>query len=141
MTGDLDICYERTRENLERLAGALKDLKARVRGWEPSDAPSSKLDALALGLGDTFTLATAAGDLDLIGTPAGSSGYGELETSAETFVIGRIRIRVASIDDLITMKRAAGRTKDLLEVEHLLALRERVEDMRASGLDPQQGKP
>ncbi|HMC37178.1 MAG TPA: hypothetical protein VKK30_04865, partial [Actinomycetota bacterium] len=114
---------------------------ARVRGLEQGDATSPKLDPLALGLGDTFTLATAAGDLDLIGTPAGTSGYGDLDASAETFVIGRLRIRVASIDDLIKMKRAAGRTKDLLEVEHLLALRERVQDMRVSGLDPQQGKP
>jgi len=33
-------------------------------------------------------------------------------------------VPVASIDDLIRMKRAAGRNKDLIEVENLAALRE-----------------
>ena len=47
----------------------------------------------------------------------------------------------ASIDDLIRMKRASGRTKDLLHLEHLAALREEIEAFRAQGLDPQQGDP
>lgn len=33
-------------------------------------------------------------------------------------------VHVASLDDLIRMKRAAGRNKDLIEVENLSALRE-----------------
>ena len=33
-------------------------------------------------------------------------------------------VLVASLDDLIRMKRAAGRNKDLIEVENLSALRE-----------------
>ena len=33
-------------------------------------------------------------------------------------------VPVASLDDLIRMKRAAGRNKDLIEVENLSALRE-----------------
>jgi hypothetical protein len=38
------------------------------------------------------------------------------------------------------MKRAAGRTKDLLQLEHLGALRDEIERFRAQGLDPQQGE-
>ena len=34
-----------------------------------------------------------------------------------------VNISVASLDDLIRMKRAAGRRKDLIEVENLAALR------------------
>ena len=34
------------------------------------------------------------------------------------------RVPVASLDDLIRMKRAAGRIKDRIEVENLSALRE-----------------
>ena len=48
-------------------------------------------------------------------------------------------VRVASLDDLMRMKRAAGRPKDLIQLEHLGALREEIERFRAQGLDPQQG--
>lgn len=37
------------------------------------------------------------------------------------------RVMVASVDDLIRMKRAAGRTKDLLVVEELAALRDELD--------------
>ena len=40
--------------------------------------------------------------------------------------LGGFTIRVASIDDLIRMKRAAGRPKDLIEVEVLGALRDEI---------------
>jgi hypothetical protein len=43
------------------------------------------------------------------------------------------------LDDLMRMKRAAGRTKDLLHLEHLAALLEEIDVFRAQGLDPQQG--
>ena len=32
MTNDVDICYDRARSNLERLAAALQELDARLRG-------------------------------------------------------------------------------------------------------------
>jgi hypothetical protein len=38
----------------------------------------------------------------------------------------RLTVAVASIEDLISMKRAAGRPKDLIEVEVLGALRDEV---------------
>jgi hypothetical protein len=44
-----------------------------------------------------------------------------------------IRVMVASLDDLIRMKRAAGRNKDLIEVENLSALREVREDTEERG--------
>jgi predicted nucleotidyltransferase len=43
---------------------------------------------------------------------------------AKPFDIDGITVLVASIDDLIRMKRAAGRAKDLIEVEVLAAVRD-----------------
>ena len=122
VTRDTDICYERSPENLERLAAALEELGARLRGVD-EDVPFL-LDAKTLAAGDHFTFRTRAGDFDVLGTPAGVAGFDELAERAEPFDIDGITVLVASIDDLIRMKRAAGRAKDLIEVEVLSAVRD-----------------
>lgn len=125
VTRDLDICYARDDANLEALASALRELHARLRGVS-EDVPFI-LDARTLRAGDTFTFETDAGDLDILGTPAGTRGYEELIRTAEEQDLGGLTIQVASIDALIQMKRAAGRPKDLIEVEVLTALRDEID--------------
>ena len=124
VTRDTDVCYERSPENLERLAEALEELGARLRGVD-EDVPFL-LDAKTLGAGDHFTFVSRAGDLDVLGTPAGVGGFEELASHATEFEIDGSTVLVASIDDLIRMKRSAGRAKDLIEVEVLGALREEI---------------
>jgi predicted nucleotidyltransferase len=111
LTADVDISYERSPGNLERLAAALAEMNARLRGIE-EDLPFDA-DARALESGSNFTFATDLGDLDVIGWPDGISSYAELVRAAVPMRIGRQEVRVASIDDLIRMKRAAGRPKDI----------------------------
>ena len=67
---------------------------------------------------------TAAGNLDVLGHPAGSGGYDELAKTAVPMEISGERVLVAAIEDLIRMKRAAGRPKDRIEVEILEAVLE-----------------
>ncbi|MPZ16399.1 MAG: hypothetical protein GEV06_00580 [Luteitalea sp.] len=122
VTNDLDICYARDASNLSALARALKVLGARLRGV---DAPVPfLLDGATLRAGDHFTFETDAGDLDIIGVPAGTRGYDELVRTAETLDLGGLQVAVTSLDDLIEMKRAAGRPKDRIELEVLGAVRE-----------------
>lgn len=122
LTLDLDICYDRTLSNLEALARALLALHARLRG-APPDIPF-RLDARTLANGDRFTFSTDAGPLDCLGTPAGTAGYADLMRNAVTFEIAGLPTAVAGLDDVIRMKRAAGRPKDLIEIEILGALRD-----------------
>ena len=122
ITGDVDVCYARDDENLERLAEALGSLGARVRG-APPDVPF-RLDARTLHAGDHFTLATSAGPVDILGTPAGTKGYADLDGAATDEVVDGLTIRVASIEDLIRMKSAAGRAKDRIALEWLSAVRD-----------------
>jgi hypothetical protein len=121
VTFDLDICYARDKDNLERLAAALKELGATLRG-APKDLPF-RLDARTLAAGDSFTFDTAAGPFDCLGTPTGTKGYADLVANATTLDVGGRAVTVVSLDDLIRMKRAAGRPKDLAAAEALGALR------------------
>jgi hypothetical protein len=122
ITGDIDICYARDRENLDRLAETLRDLGARLRG-APTDVPF-QLDASSLEAGDHFTFATELGPLDCIGSPAGTDGFADLDASATDESLDGIVVGVAALGDLIRMKRAAGRPQDLIAVEWLEALRD-----------------
>jgi hypothetical protein len=123
ITQDLDICYAREQTNLEDLAAALRELNAKLRGVK-EDVPF-RLDARTLFNGDSFTFTTNFGALDCLATPSGTSGYADLRQAAEAMPVGGgLRVWVCSIDDLIRMKRAAGRRKDLSALEELGALRD-----------------
>ena len=125
VTYDTDICYERSPENLERLAAALKALNARLRG-APEDVPFL-LDAQTLARGDHFTFLTDAGPFDILGTPSGSEGYDALVRNAVQAELFGAVVMVSGLDDLIRMKRAAGRLKDLRALEELGGLRDELE--------------
>jgi hypothetical protein len=125
MTGDIDICPFRDRRNLDRLAEALQSLHARLRG-APADAPFL-LDGRTLEAGDHFTFATDAGPMDCLVTPAGTDGFLDLDASATDEDLDGLVVRVASLDDLIRMKRAADRPQDRIAVEWLSALRDELD--------------
>jgi hypothetical protein len=117
-TADLDICYARSRANVGRLAAALEDLEAHVVDEPPG--VSVKLDARAIRGGDWWTLTTRLGRLDCLGEPAPGLTFETLVERGRTFE-GSETYAVASFDDLIAMKRAAGRPKDLGQIELLRA--------------------
>ena len=125
ITGDLDVCYARDVENLEALAAALQELGATLRG-APDDVPF-RLDAATLRAGDHFTFSTDAGALDCLGTPSGTDGFADLHASATGEDLDGVVVRVASVDDLIRMKRAAARPQDLIALEWLSAIRDELD--------------
>jgi hypothetical protein len=112
-TYDVDIAYGRDRENLKHLAAALNDLGAKLRG-APEDVPFV-LDAKTLENGAHFTFETSYGSLDILTDPVGAPRYDELKRAAgEPKELEGVMILAASLDHLIAMKEAAGRTKDML---------------------------
>lgn len=120
VTNDLDICYARDAVNLRRLAAVLAHLHARLRGVDPD--VKFEIDERALSVGDHFNLVTDAGNLDVLGTPAGTEGFDQLMRTAVKLDLEGLAVHVASLEDLIDMKRAAGRLKDRIELEVLSAL-------------------
>lgn len=119
-TLDLDICYARTPENLERLVRALAPLDPRLRG-APRELPFF-WDVQTLRNGLNFTLTTTAGDIDVLGEVTGLGGYGEMALRSETVDLYATRVRILSLPDLIRSKAAAGRAKDLVDLEALRKL-------------------
>jgi hypothetical protein len=128
VTRDIDLCHARDMDNLARLAGALAEMHAELQG---DQGLPFRLDALTLAKGDAFSFTTDLGWIDIVATPAGTSGYDDLARTAEPFDLFGQRVLIAGVDDLIRMKRAAGRPKDLLALEELGALREEIDRQQA----------
>jgi hypothetical protein len=125
VTQDVDLCYAREADNVDRLAAALREVNATLRGADPK--LPFRLDAQTIQKGDAFTFTTDIGWVDVMAAPAGTSGYEDLSRTADAFDLFGYRVLVAAVDDLIRMKRAAGRPKDLLVVEELGALRDELD--------------
>lgn len=118
-TVDVDVVPRTTRDNLERLTAALRELHARIRtDDEPRGLPfATSADALA-GM-QMLNLITDHGELDLNFTPTGTTGYDDLHSDAVVFPIGRVEVQVASLADVIRSKIAAGRPKDFAALPEL----------------------
>lgn len=119
-TSDLDISYAPDSENLDRLGAVLVALDARLRGVT-DDVPFVP-DGRALRHARALTLATELGPIDLLAEPDGSPAYAQLRGRAVEADMAGVTVRVASLDDLIAMRKAAGRPKDLVAVEELEAI-------------------
>jgi predicted nucleotidyltransferase len=119
-TFDLDICFASDPGNLEALGSTLVGLQARLRGV-PDEVPCVP-DAAALKRVEVLTLVTTAGDLDVLRAPTGAPRYDVLRGHADRYDVGGFEVRVATVEDLIAMKSAAGRAKDLGDVEELEAI-------------------
>jgi predicted nucleotidyltransferase len=122
LTQDLDIVYDRSRDNLARLVAALGPHQPYLRG-APEGLPF-RLDAETLRKGLNFTLTSKLGDVDLLGEITGGGGYRELEPHTIQLELFGVRCLCLSLDKLIEVKRAAGRPKDLEALAELIAIRE-----------------
>jgi predicted nucleotidyltransferase len=122
-TKDLDISYSLDQENLDRLGKTLVELGARLRTVE-EDLPFVP-DGRTLRHARLLTLTTREGDLDLLAEPEGSPGYLALRQRATPIDLQGVEVLIASIGDLLTMKRAAARPQDLVDIESLEVARRR----------------
>ena len=67
----------------------------------------------------TLTLDTDLARIDFLAEPDGANNYKEMKSRAATFDLDGHTIYVASIEDLLAMKRAAGRPQDVQDIAQL----------------------
>jgi hypothetical protein len=126
-TADADITPDPDPANLRRLCAALHDVNARLRTVDDPDGIEFSCDEHFLARLNMLHLVTAHGDFDLSFRPAAfSNGYAELVDRAEPFDVGGFMVQVASLDDIIRSKEAAGRAKDHGALPQLYALRDEI---------------
>jgi hypothetical protein len=124
---DVDITPAKSAENLERLARALRELRATLRTGEPGGVPFP-IDPRALSNSDIWTLTTPHGSLDISFFPSGTQGYDDLKRDAGPVeVYDGLVVQVASLADVIRSKQAANRPKDIAA---LPLLRQTLEEIR-----------
>ena len=122
LTQNIDIVYERSAANLQRLVSALSSHHPYPRGAPPG-LPFT-FDVQTLRNGGNFTLQTDLGAIDLLAEITGGGGYHDLLPSTiELNAFGRT-VRCLTLSKLIDVKRAAGRPKDFEAIAELEVLLE-----------------
>jgi hypothetical protein len=116
-TYDADITPAKGRDNLERLAAALRELGARIYTEQVPEGLAFDCSAPMLARADIWSLITEAGRLDLAFRPSGTEGYDDLARHAVAFTIYDHSVQVARLEDIIRSKEAAGRFQDRQDVE------------------------
>ena len=126
ITDDIDFCYSRDAKDLPGLVEAFNKNHVLLRNV-PADLPFF-FDLRTLKNTQNFTLTTDVGDLDLLALPDGVDSFEGLWERADVMELYGMSVRIASIEDLIAMKRAANRPKDQRHLMELLDLQQFIMD-------------
>ena len=123
LTRDLDVCAVLTPENVEKLREAFRDLNP-IHRMTPQrlsflDNPDPGVSVRNLYLQTDF------GPLDLLGEITGVGNFHEVAARAIAVELFGLKVRVISIEDLITAKESLGREKDHLAAKELRAILEK----------------
>ena len=119
-TMDLDLTPDPDPENLARLGAALAELDAHpvdaaFEGAEIAPADPERLALAAI----VPPLMTRHGQVHVLKDPKGGRAFDELREAALVVDLNGVDVAIVSLDDLIRMKRAAGRPRDIEDVAAL----------------------
>jgi predicted nucleotidyltransferase len=108
-TFDLDIVFQKTDENLERLLAALQELEARY--LDPAGRHLTP-DATKLATLRLHQLVTSLGPLDVMEKIGAGLYYGDLVDDTKISEIEGAEVRVLGLTSIILSKEQANRDKD-----------------------------
>lgn len=119
-TLDVDVVPERSAKNLAALARALVEMDARLRIPGDPEGVAIPLDERTFRDVSTLTFTTVFGPFDVLFEPSGAPVFEELLDSAVALERFGVKVAVASVPDLIAMKRTTGREKDAAHLAILM---------------------
>jgi hypothetical protein len=120
-TQDVDVIPDPSRANLRRLAAALRALEARPIDERGEELPLDLSHPESLAVGNYF-FSTRSGALDLFnGSRPDLRRYRRLAEASIEVKLDQLSIHIVGKDDLIRLKREAGRDKDLRDIAALTA--------------------
>lgn len=120
-TKDLDVLVRRDPQNYERLAGVMDVIDAaptalELTGFLTLD-PRDPVDLARAGM---LAVTTPAGRLDILNRATGADAFDAMRSRALMLELHGRAIPVVDLDDLIAMKRAAGREQDRRDIAALI---------------------
>ena len=118
-TRDVDVIVERSSANLERLADAARELEVGSPVIDSRQRELDPLDPLDLARAANVSLDTSQGELDVLNEALGAPPFEMLASRAVTVEVYGTQVHVVGLDDLIALKRAAGRDVDLRDIADL----------------------
>lgn len=123
-TKDIDIVPEPSPENLKRLADVLSELDYEIIGgeeFEPEELVQPDVQGLVNG--GSWVLRTRFGRLDILQHLEPNIGYSDLNADPIEDEVFGARVRFCSYRHLVSMKVAAGRDQDLVDLARLRVAR------------------
>jgi predicted nucleotidyltransferase len=117
-TKDCDIVPDPTPENLNSLARVTAEIGGHVQLGESLLGSEHSIAAL-LRNGERALIATQLGDLDVVQGLEGVPPYEELQAKAIDVEMEGVTIAICALEHLRAMKRAAGRPRDLVDLDDL----------------------
>jgi predicted nucleotidyltransferase len=117
-TKDVDVVVAPAIENLKRVAEVAVACGGHVQQGGASLGSAVSI-ASSLASGEQIAIETDLGRLDVVQGLAGVPSYADLHSRATDAEILGVAVAVCSLEDLKKMKRAAGRTRDLADLEDL----------------------
>lgn len=118
VTQDLDICAAITDEQIEKLRKALKDINPIHRMNTKAKLSFLEHPQEIKGISNIY-LKTDLGVLDILSETQPAGNFAEIKKRAIEISLFGHRCKVISIEDLIRVKEAMKRPKDLMTVEEL----------------------
>ena len=110
-TGDIDIWVNRTAENYQKLGKTFYEFGLPIEAM-------SEYNFLENNAFDVFSFGRPPVAIDIMNKVKGLE-FVDAMHNAQWYEFEDFKVRYLHIDDLITAKRAAGRFKDLDDIEHL----------------------
>ncbi|MGB7685941.1 MAG: nucleotidyl transferase AbiEii/AbiGii toxin family protein [Solirubrobacterales bacterium] len=113
-TRDIDAVFDPDPENVDRI-------RALIVRWEATRPDGSPVPTEGISGDRSIHLATPHGDLDLVAEKLASAKFDQLAARAEIRKVDGIEAPICSLADLVIMKRAVGRERDLADLADLEA--------------------